>query len=128
MKIWRLWCSRYLCNHGFLLCEKFECPKFRYHTEVIYKKTFFSVFLKCTIIVSDIYEHVPFQLYLHLDRVPHIFYFSLFGKKTHQIFWTIFDRYYPAPPTLTKAMYLLWLKLNFDMLKNLWLFFALFGH
>ena len=55
MKLWRWWCSRYLCNHGFLLCEEFQCLKFRY-TEVIHKKLF-SVFLKCTI-VSDIYEHV----------------------------------------------------------------------
>ena len=41
MKIWRWWCNRYLCNHGFQQCEKFECPKFN-HTEVIHKKLFLS--------------------------------------------------------------------------------------
>ena len=55
MKICRWSCCRYLCNHGFLLYEKFQCPIFRY-TEVIHKKLFW-VFLKCKI-VSDIYEHV----------------------------------------------------------------------
>ena len=42
IKIWRWQSSRYLCNHGFLLCWKFQCLKFRY-TEVIYKKLFLSI-------------------------------------------------------------------------------------
>ena len=46
-------------NHGFIQGEKLQCLKFR-HTEVTQKKTFFSVFLKCTI-VSDIYEYVQLQ-------------------------------------------------------------------
>ena len=42
MKIWRWWCSRYLRNHSFLLCEIFQCVvKFRY-TKVIHKKLFFD--------------------------------------------------------------------------------------
>ena len=41
MKIWRWRCSRHLHNHVFLLCEKFQCLKFRY-TEVIHKKHFLS--------------------------------------------------------------------------------------
>ena len=61
MKIWRWQCSRYLCNNGFLLCEKCRCLKFRY-TEVIHNFFFFCwVFLQCTI-ESDIYEHVHFLL------------------------------------------------------------------
>ena len=42
MKIWRWQCSRYLHNHGFILCEKFQCLKFRC-TEVIHKKLFLSL-------------------------------------------------------------------------------------
>ena len=41
----RCWSSKYLCNHGFLLCEKFQCVKFE-HAEVIRKKNLFSVELK----------------------------------------------------------------------------------
>ena len=41
MKIWRWRCSRYIYNHDFLLCEKFQSPKFRY-TEVIHKNLFLS--------------------------------------------------------------------------------------
>ena len=41
VKMWRWWCKRYLRNYGFLLCEKFQCLKFKY-TEVINKKLFFS--------------------------------------------------------------------------------------
>ena len=41
MKIWRWRCNRYLRNHGFVQCEKFEYLKFR-HTEVIHKKLFLS--------------------------------------------------------------------------------------
>ena len=41
MKIWRWRYKRYLCNHGFLQCEKFECLKFR-HAEIIHKKRFLS--------------------------------------------------------------------------------------
>ena len=41
LKIWRWQCHRYLRNHGFLQCEKFEYLKFR-HTEVIHKKLFLS--------------------------------------------------------------------------------------
>ena len=59
MKIWRWRCNRYLRNHGFLQCEKFECLKFR-HAEVIHKN-FFWVLLKC-IIVSDIYQHVHHKI------------------------------------------------------------------
>ena len=62
MKIWRWQCSRYLCNHGFLLCEIFHCLKFRY-TEIIHKKNYFRVFLRCTIL-SDIYEHAQYHIRL----------------------------------------------------------------
>ena len=58
-RIWGWWCSRYLHNHGFLLCEKFQCLKFRY-TEVIDER-FSWAFLKC-LIVSDIYVHVHLHL------------------------------------------------------------------
>ena len=40
MKICRWQCNRYLRNHDFLQCEKFEYLKFR-HTEVIHKFFFF---------------------------------------------------------------------------------------
>ena len=30
MKIWRWQCNRYLRNHGFFLCKKFQYLKFRY--------------------------------------------------------------------------------------------------
>ena len=59
MKIWRWRCNRYLRNHGFLQCEKFECLKFR-HSEVVHEKLFW-ILLKC-IIVSDIYEHVHHKI------------------------------------------------------------------
>ena len=41
MKIWRWRCNRYLRNHGFLQCEKFEFLKVR-RTEVIHNKIFLS--------------------------------------------------------------------------------------
>ena len=55
IKIWRWQCSKNLCNHGFLLCEKFHCLRFKY-TELIHTNRFW-IFLRCTI-VSDIYEHL----------------------------------------------------------------------
>ena len=66
MKILRWQCSRLLHNHGFLLCKKFQCLKFRY-TEVVNKKLFW-VFLKCTV-VSDIYEHVLLKKAGQLEKL-----------------------------------------------------------
>ena len=55
MKLWKWRCiSRYLRNHGFLMCEKFQYLKLRYTSYS--QKNVFWVFLKC-LIVSDIYEH-----------------------------------------------------------------------
>ena len=39
MKIWGWRCSRYLCSHGFFLCEKFQCLKLSDRI-VHFKKTF----------------------------------------------------------------------------------------
>ena len=41
MKIWGWRCSRYLCSHGFLLCEKFQCLKLSDRI-VHFKKIFFE--------------------------------------------------------------------------------------
>ena len=41
IKLWRWRCTRYLCNHGFLLCVKSQCLKFMY-IEIIHKKLFLS--------------------------------------------------------------------------------------
>ena len=41
MKIWGWRCSRYLCSHGFFLCEKFQCLKLSDRI-VHFKKTFFE--------------------------------------------------------------------------------------
>ena len=39
LKMWRLWCCRYLRNHGFPVCEKFQCLTFKY-TEVTHKQLY----------------------------------------------------------------------------------------
>ena len=79
MKIWRWRCNRYLRNHGFMQCEKFEYLKFR-HTKVIHKN-FFWVFLKC-IIVSHIYEHVHHKIQGSIILEDKLAYNIFWGKLT----------------------------------------------
>ena len=81
MKICRWSCSRYLRNHGFLLCDKFQCLKFR-NTELTHKRLF-SFFLKCTI-VSDTYEHVHIYTIFWKEEAWRSNFFSIFV--TNEIF------------------------------------------